>query len=143
MALRATLALFAAALTMIVLGPMALTWTDAVLAGRPIGLLEVLGLDPPTPFLLLVFAFGAAILLGSLALAAVWLPLHGLLDLTGLRGWGMYLALGYVVGGLVLALSLGPWGMDRFSMLPLLLAGGATGAFSALIFWLVRRPDWT
>jgi hypothetical protein len=33
--------------------------------------------------------------------------------------------------------------MDRFSMLPLLLAGGATGAFSALIFWLVRRPDWT
>ncbi|MBU6406012.1 MAG: hypothetical protein KGS44_02575 [Alphaproteobacteria bacterium] len=142
MALRATLALFAAALTMIVMGPMALTFTDAALAGRQVGLLEILGLDPPTPLVLMAFAFGAAILIGSLALAAVWLPLHGLLDLTGLRGWGMYLALGYVAGGLVLAAGLGPLGLDRFPVLPLLLAGGATGAVSALIFWLVRRPDW-
>jgi hypothetical protein len=143
MALRATLALFAAALMMIILGPMALTVTDAILAGRDLSLLQVLGLDRPTPFLLFVFAFGAAILIGTLGLAAVWLPLHGVLDLTGLRGWGMYLALGYVVGGAVMALILGPFGMDRFRVLPLLLAGGATGAFSALVFWLVRRPDWS
>ncbi len=143
MALRATLALFAAALAMILLGPMALTWTDAVLAGRTVGVLEVLGLDSPTPFLLLVFAFGAAILAASLTLALVWLPLHGVLGVSGLRGWGMYLALGYVVGGAVLALVLGPLGLDRFGVLPLLLAGGATGAISALIFWLVRRPDWS
>jgi len=143
MALRATLALFAAALAMILLGPMVLTWTDAVLAGRPVGLLEILGFNRPIPFLLLVFAFGAAILSASLGLALFWLPLHGVLGVTGLRGWGMYLALGYVVGGALLALALGPWGLDRYSVLPLLLAGGTTGAISAIIFWLVRRPDWS
>jgi hypothetical protein len=143
MALRATFALFAAALAMIMLGPMVLTWTDAVLAGRPVGLLEVLGLSRPMPFLLLVFAFGAAILAASMGLALLWLPLHGMLGMTGLRGWGMYVALGYVVGGVAMALALGPLGLDRYGVLPLLLAGGATGAISALIFWLVRRPDWS
>jgi hypothetical protein len=143
MALRATFALFAAALAMIVLGPMALTWTDAVLSGRPVGVLEVLGLQEPMPFLLMVFAFGAAILAASLGLALLWLPLHGVLGVTGLRGWGMYLALGYVVGGAALAIALGPLGLDRYGVLPLLLAGSSTGAISALIFWLVRRPDWS
>jgi hypothetical protein len=142
LALRATFALFAAAIVLIVLGPLALGLTQAALSGAPLDWVAALAWGGNAPFSLVIFAFAAAILFSALLLAVLWLPITVLLESAGLQSWGMYVAAGYVCGGLVLALASGIQWLSPYSFIALLLGGGAIGGLAALTFWLIRRPDW-
>jgi hypothetical protein len=141
MALRATLAVFAAAITLLLAGPIALQVSDALMAGRSVSLAEVLGLNSAASPVLVAFGFALGTLASAALLVAVWLPVHALLEAAGLRGFGMYAAAGYTAGGLAGALLAGPFSLGDYPMVTLIVAGATAGALCASVFWLVRRPD--
>lgn len=139
--------IFAAALTATLLAllifPDAIFQTEVTSAEyRRATLVEVISNLGGTSFIGSLFG----VVLGWPAMIIGGLPIHRILLGRGMTGGGVYMLTGLLIGTLVMLayfILANGWRdpVAVFESGPLLLSGPITGALSAFVFWLIRRPD--